>query len=99
MRRTDKSGEAKFYNIENYMVYVEDWYRNYSLKFPGKTFNKTVYLATDASEVLSEARKKFGIFLIISKLIFVKFGFYLTDVTFFITRKLKKKFLLRLSAE
>jgi len=59
VRRTDKSSEAKFYNIENYMVHVEDWYRNYSLKFPGKTFNKTVYLATDTPKVLSEARKKY----------------------------------------
>ena len=27
------------------MVHVEDWYANYSLKFPQKQFNKSVYLA------------------------------------------------------
>ena len=58
VRRTDKSREAKFYNIEEYMVHVEEWYTNYSLKFPEKQFNKSVYLATDAPEILSEARKK-----------------------------------------
>ena len=40
------------------MTHVEQWYLNYSLKFPEEKFVKSVYLATDAPEILSEARKK-----------------------------------------
>ena len=58
VRRTDKRSEAKFYNIEDYMAHVEQWYINYSLKFPGENYVKSVYLATDAPEIIHEARKK-----------------------------------------
>lgn len=69
VRRTDKRSEAKFYDIEEYMIHVEEYYMNYSLKFPREKFVKSVYLATDAPEILSEARKK---------LVFVKICFLFT---------------------
>jgi len=59
VRRTDKRSEAKFYNIEDYMAHVEQWYMNYSLNHPRENFVKSVYLATDAPEIIHEARKKY----------------------------------------
>ena len=58
VRRTDKSEEAYFYYIEDYMAHVEQWYINYSLKLPAEKFVKSVYLATDDPELIHKARKK-----------------------------------------
>ena len=40
------------------MAHVEQWYINYSMNHPGEKFVKSVYLATDAPEIIHEARKK-----------------------------------------
>ena len=37
VRRSDKSNEALFYEVEEYMVYVEEFFETYFLKHPEKS--------------------------------------------------------------
>ena len=58
--------EAKAIDLEVYMAHVEDFYKKYFIKNPGKIgIKKNVYLVTEDVGVLEEAlRKYFFIFLI-----------------------------------
>ena len=57
MRRTDKVGtEAAFHSIDEYMLYVSDFFNKLEMK--EKVDVRRVYLASDDPSVLPEARKK-----------------------------------------
>ena len=57
MRRTDKVGtEAAYHPIEEYMAYVDEWYRLYERNNSVEV--RRVYLATDEPSLLAEAKKK-----------------------------------------
>ena len=63
VRRTDKVGtEAAFHSIEEYMKHVIAWYDKLDLRLskekPSQKAVRRVYLASDDSSVLPEARKK-----------------------------------------
>lgn len=59
MRRTDKvNREAGFYDIEQYMIHVEEWYQQYAVTNGRQADQKRVFLATDDSQLLAEAKKK-----------------------------------------
>ncbi|XP_054165845.1 alpha-(1,6)-fucosyltransferase-like [Oppia nitens] len=47
VRRTDKLAEALYHTLDEYMVYVEDFYRSYG----NTTVQRVVYLATDEPRV------------------------------------------------
>lgn len=54
VRRTDKGNEGKFFEVEEYMVYVEEFFETYLLKNP-HTVNVTeraVFVATDDAGVV-----------------------------------------------
>lgn len=57
MRRTDKVGtEAAFHSIDEYMLYVADFFDKLEIKEKIKV--RRVYLASDDPSVLPEAKKK-----------------------------------------
>ena len=57
VRRTDKINlEASFHKIEEYMYYVDLYYKK--LELSEKVDKRRVFLATDDPSVLSEARRK-----------------------------------------
>lgn len=57
VRRTDKVGtEAAFHSIDEYMLYVSDFFNKLEMK--EKVDVRRVYLASDDPSVLPEARKK-----------------------------------------
>ncbi|XP_050677683.1 alpha-(1,6)-fucosyltransferase [Leptidea sinapis] len=59
IRRTDKVGtEAAFHSIDEYMTHVRDYYDQLSLTQPVEV--RRVYLASDDSNVLQEARTKYS---------------------------------------
>ena len=59
VRRTDKIGtEAEFHSIEEYMVHVEEWYKQRAVTTGQQVEQKRVFLATDDRNLLEEARKK-----------------------------------------
>jgi len=70
VRRTDKVGtEAALHDIDEYMKHVDDWYHVYETrlmkeqrKIP-ESHVRRVYLATDDSSVLPEAREKYPNYL------------------------------------
>ena len=53
VRRTDKSKEAGHRSLDEYMVYVAEWYDAYELTHPN--VERRVYLATDESTLIKEA--------------------------------------------
>ena len=56
MRRTDKVGlEAAFHSVEEYMLYVNEWFDTYEQKHHG--VKRKVYLASDDPTVLSDAKR------------------------------------------
>lgn len=56
VRRTDKVGlEAAYHGIEEYMLYVDEWFDTYEQRHPG--IRRKVYLASDDPTVLSDAKK------------------------------------------
>jgi len=58
IRRTDKVGtEAAFHPVEEYMKYVEEWFRKEELTNP--EVKRRVYVASDDPKVLGECRKKY----------------------------------------
>lgn len=58
VRRTDKVGtEAAFHGLEEYMVYVEEYYKSLALSQDIK--KKRVYIASDEPTVFNEAKLKF----------------------------------------
>ena len=57
VRRSDKLPEAAYLELDDYMVYVAEYYRSMSLTHPAGV--KRVYLATDTEEVVEEARTKY----------------------------------------
>jgi len=58
IRRTDKVGtEAAFHPVEEYMKYVEEWWRKQELVTPN--VKRKVYVASDDPKVLGECRKKY----------------------------------------
>lgn len=58
VRRTDKVGtEAAFHKLDEYMKHVDAFYTQLDLKEPVKT--RRVYVASDDSNVLTEAQKRF----------------------------------------
>ncbi|CAK8692474.1 unnamed protein product [Clavelina lepadiformis] len=64
VRRTDKVGtEAAFHAIEEYMKHVIAWYDKYDLRMSkeksGEKATRRVYLASDDTSVLPEARKMY----------------------------------------
>jgi glycoprotein 6-alpha-L-fucosyltransferase len=65
LRRTDKSSEAKFYGIEDFMFYVDEYYDRLELR-DQVVEKRRVYLATDESEMIAEARMKFPDYEIIA---------------------------------
>lgn len=57
VRRTDKVGsEAAFHGIEEYMEFVEEYYDKLEQK--QKVDKRRVYLASDDTTVLSDAKTK-----------------------------------------
>ena len=57
VRRTDKVGtEAAFHSIDEYMWYVEDYYK--LLEKRQQIDKRRVYLATDDPNLLGEAKSK-----------------------------------------
>ena len=56
VRRTDKTSEAKYHILEEYMVYVEEWFDAY--EYLHKEIVRKIYLATDEPKLLDEARTK-----------------------------------------
>lgn len=56
IRRTDKSTEAAFYPLEQYMQAVEEYFTQLELSQPVE--KRRVYLASDDLNILGEARKK-----------------------------------------
>ncbi|GFR88564.1 alpha-(1,6)-fucosyltransferase [Elysia marginata] len=65
IRRTDKINlEAAFHSLEEYMTHVEDFYNQMERKKPGIT--RRVYLASDDSSVLEEAKMKYENYVFIS---------------------------------
>lgn len=74
IRRTDKVGtEAAFHKLDEYMVHVEQYYKQKELG--EKVDKKRVYLATDEPKLFSEAKLK-CIQII---------NYYLNDVFLFLT--------------
>lgn len=59
VRRTDKltAHEAGYHSVAEYMTYVEEWFEMYEQKHPG--VERKVFLATDDSGVLNEAKLSF----------------------------------------
>jgi len=58
IRRTDKVGtEAAFHPVEEYMKYVEEWFRKQELT--NADIKRRVYVASDDPKVLGECRKKY----------------------------------------
>ena len=57
VRRTDKNTEAAFYSIEEYMYWVDLYYNK--LERVQTIEQRRVYLATDESNLLSEAKNKY----------------------------------------
>ena len=53
VRRTDKTSEAAYHPLHEYMTYVEEWYDAHELLHPGT--KRRVYLATDESSLINEA--------------------------------------------
>ena len=56
VRRTDKTKEAAYHSLDEYMVHVDEWYDTYEHTRPG--VERNVYLATDDSTVIEDARHK-----------------------------------------
>ena len=57
MRRTDKiNAEAAFHSINEYMVHVEEWYKQLSLTQTVE--QRRVFIATDEPTVIKEAKEK-----------------------------------------
>jgi hypothetical protein len=52
-------GEASAYGLDQYMVYVKDFYDKYFLKNPTKDglVKRSVFLATEEPKVLDELKK------------------------------------------
>ena len=59
MRRTDKVGtEAAYHSIEEYMMHVEEYYKQLELNTGKPIEQKQVYLASDDPSVLADAVNK-----------------------------------------
>jgi len=56
VRRTDKSSEAEYRDLKDYMYHVERWFDRYDRR-TGRTVERKVYLATDEPHVSVHARK------------------------------------------
>ena len=56
VRRTDKTSEAKYHILDEYMVYVKEWFDAY--EYLHKEIVRKIYLATDEPKLLEEARNK-----------------------------------------
>ncbi|KAH8324095.1 hypothetical protein KR074_009011 [Drosophila pseudoananassae] len=64
VRRTDKVGtEAACHSVEEYMTYVEDYYR--TLEVNGSSVTRRIFLASDDALVIEEARRKYPEYQII----------------------------------
>lgn len=63
IRQTDKSREAAYHSVEEYMSHVEEYYAKLSLTAPVK--EKRVFVATDEPKVVNEIRKKFPDYLVV----------------------------------
>ena len=59
MRRSDKESEANFYELNEYMKHVDEFYDIYFLKHPEKVgqVQPTVYIASDDEAVFKETKK------------------------------------------
>ncbi len=79
MRRGLKTiEEAKAIDLEVYMAHVEDFYKKYFIKNPGKlgTIKKNVYLVTEDVGVLDEALRKYLNLILISQFIYSHLKFF-----------------------
>ena len=56
VRRTDKTREAAYHALEEYMVHVVEWYDSYELSHPN--IQRKVYLATDEQSIIKEAKRR-----------------------------------------
>jgi len=64
VRRTDKVGaEAAFHSIDEYMMHVEDYYN--TLEKRGPVSQRRVYIATDDPSVISDAKHKYVLSLVL----------------------------------
>ncbi|XP_029825259.2 alpha-(1,6)-fucosyltransferase [Ixodes scapularis] len=63
IRQTDKSREAAYHSVEEYMSHVEEFYAGLSLTAPVE--KKRVFVATDEPKVVDQIRKKFPDYLVI----------------------------------
>ncbi len=58
MRRTDKGTEADFYPIERYLQEAERFFEIHQRLNPDSKFFKTIYIATDDPNVITEMISK-----------------------------------------
>lgn len=60
VRRSDKSDEANFYDIKDYMDQVDDFYDVYFLKYPSRVnmTKRTVFVASDDQGVFESLVQK-----------------------------------------
>ncbi len=59
MRRTDKIGsEAALHELSEYMAHAEEFFDIYKLMHNAGNFTKAIYLASDETAVLREAKEK-----------------------------------------
>ncbi|CAN7940867.1 unnamed protein product, partial [Ixodes hexagonus] len=63
IRQTDKSEEAAYHSVEEYMSHVEEYYSRLSLTTPVK--KKRVFVATDEPKVVNEIIRKFPDYLVV----------------------------------
>ena len=61
IRRNDKivEGESKYYPVEEYMKYVNEYFEYMQFKRKSKLKRKQVFIASDDAEVFDEIRKKY----------------------------------------
>ncbi|KAK8740412.1 hypothetical protein OTU49_002897, partial [Cherax quadricarinatus] len=64
VRRTDKIKEAKYYQLEEYMEQVEEYFAGLQVFNPNVT--RRIYLASDEPRVFKEAKKKYPQYEILS---------------------------------
>lgn len=60
MRRSDKYYEARFFEIEDYMAKVDEFYAIYLIKNPDKVnqTQRTVFVASDEATVFKQLVEK-----------------------------------------
>ncbi|XP_077548343.1 alpha-(1,6)-fucosyltransferase-like [Haemaphysalis longicornis] len=64
IRRTDKSSEAAYHDVEEYMQHAENFFNRLELTKPN--VRRRVFIATDIPKVIKEIKRKFPRYIVIS---------------------------------